>query len=252
MFRAYFTNKWVLGGFCFLIVFGIACYFWYQQELAPYKKQAAETEEMLRQSERAKKAETAREVREADPAVSDVPVGSTTLTTETLVPEATVGTENTETIPAHVKTGPPTETTETAEVPVSPYGLGPYPEVPEDYTGNVLWNEPEVPAHFSNEILKSIELINRVLVKLWTEGEKNFRGGSTYNGKVYPHYHNTVYVRFREYELPDGTTKRYPARVKSGPQVVYSREDLLNPPPHLRVLDLDSSGIDPYQFLDLP
>ena len=80
MFRAYFTNKWVLGGFCFLIVFSIACYFWYQQEVALYKQQSEETAEMLRQSERAQKAETARE---AEQAVFDAPMESETPTPET-------------------------------------------------------------------------------------------------------------------------------------------------------------------------
>ncbi len=248
MFCAYFTNRWMIGGFCFLIVFGIACYFWDQHELAPYKQQAVENAEMLRQSERAQKSDTARE---AEQAVFDAPAERATSTDKggdhwhkESRPEAPMAQ-----VPSEL---PATDGTHTLEVPVSPFGLGPYPEVPLDYPSDVLWNAPEVPAHFSNKTVKSIELIDRVLVKLWTEGNKDFRGGSTYNGKVYPHYHNTVYVRFGEYKLPDGTTKRYPVRIKSGPQVVYSREDLLNPPPHLRVLDLDSSGIAPYQFLDLP
>lgn len=54
MLREYFTNRWVVGGFCFLIVFGIACYFWYQQELTPYKQQAAETKGQPRQSDNQK------------------------------------------------------------------------------------------------------------------------------------------------------------------------------------------------------
>ncbi len=59
MLREYFTNRWVIGGFCFLIVFGIACYFWYQHELAPYEQSEAETAELIRQAERTQAEPTA-------------------------------------------------------------------------------------------------------------------------------------------------------------------------------------------------
>ena len=41
MVRDIFTNKWILGGCGFLIVFGIACYFWSQHELNLYKQEAS-------------------------------------------------------------------------------------------------------------------------------------------------------------------------------------------------------------------
>ena len=58
--RDYFTNRWIIGGFCFLIVFGIACYVWYQHELAPYEQQAADNAELRHQAERAQKVEAGR------------------------------------------------------------------------------------------------------------------------------------------------------------------------------------------------
>ena len=51
MLREYFTNRWVIGGFLCLIIFGIACYFWYQHELVPYKQRAVKSAELLRQAD---------------------------------------------------------------------------------------------------------------------------------------------------------------------------------------------------------
>ncbi len=79
MLREYFTNRWVIGGFLFLIVFGIACYFWYQHELAPYKQPEVESAELLRQSERAQKAEIGSETEQA----ADIPMESVTPSAKT-------------------------------------------------------------------------------------------------------------------------------------------------------------------------
>ena len=144
---------------------------------------------------------------------------------------------------AQAETESPVETAAAKDVPVSPYGFGPYPEIPEDYPSKNLidWSTDG----------PSLELIWRVLIKLWTEGERNFRGGSTYKGKILPHYNDVVYVRWSEYRKSDGTIVRRAAGKRSGPQVNYSGIDFFNPPAHIRVLDIETSGIDPYEYLDL-
>lgn len=169
--------------------------------------------------------------------------------TETFVDTEGISLVNTGEVPLDVLEVAPMQ-----DVRVSPYGFGPYPEVPPDFPSLLSWNDPEGQANLPDHALKNIELLERVLIKLWTNGDKGFRGGSTYNGRVYPHYDNTVYVRYTETEMPDGTIRRYPTYMKSGPQVDYNAHDFLsgNPPDHLRILELDSTGIDPYQFLDLP
>ena len=229
MFREILTNRWFLGGCGFLIAFGIACYFWYQYELVPYRQQAVETQQ---QSEASQKATDAPQT----DSVKTTPADEVLENIDNDKAQKAASLENTD-----------------ADIHVSPYGFGPYPEVPSDFPGIISWNDPEGQANLPDHANKNIELIERVLIKLWTQGDKSFHGsGSTHNGKIYPHYDNTVYVLYYEYELPDGTMQRYPAYAKSGPQVIYSIEDLLNPPDHLRILDLNSSGIDPYQFLNLP
>ena len=134
------------------------------------------------------------------------------------------------------------------EVAVSPFGFGPYPEVPEDYPTRPSWERSRYDT-FSQDTQRSLELLGRVLIKLWKQGERGFQGGTTYNGKVYPHYKNTAYVRY-------GTTasgRRYIARYKGDPSIRISPEQLRKGelPAYIRVLDIDSEGIDPYQFLDL-
>lgn len=39
MFRDFLTNRWVLGGAGFLIIFAIGCVLWYQHNIADEKKQ---------------------------------------------------------------------------------------------------------------------------------------------------------------------------------------------------------------------
>ncbi len=247
MLRDIFPNKEILGAMVLLIIFAGGCYLWYQHTLAADRKAAAETAEFARQWEKQKAKQKA------------VKAKTTQSTAESNTLTATK--ERASVIPVpkdieatHGQTGTFAENRETAEGRVSPYGFGTYPDVPKDYPIDVIWKRPESKKHLPDHALKGIELLDRVLVKLWGEGDKNFRGGVTDKGKVYPYYHNTVYVRYGQQEMPDGTIRRYLIKALSAPYVDYDEKDLLSdiPPVHLHILDLDSTGIDPYQFLNLP
>ena len=140
------------------------------------------------------------------------------------------------------------EETPAEDVPVSPFGFGPYPEVPVDYPARPTWERAGYDT-FSQDTQRELELLDRVLIKLWKQGERGYRGGSTDSGKVYPHYKNTAYVRY-------GTTtdgRRYISRYKGDPAIRISPEQLRRAelPAGMRVLDIDAEGIDPYSFLDL-
>ena len=52
MLRDIITNKWILGAIGFIILFAGVCYLWYQHQLAPYEKQAADTAEIVHQLEK--------------------------------------------------------------------------------------------------------------------------------------------------------------------------------------------------------
>lgn len=248
MAREVVANKWILGGLGFLTFFAVLSFLLHQHTIAPHRKQTSGTEELLRQQREAEKSQTNNI---AKIVAQRIPADSTTLIAEKPTETGTTGAETDKSISKTLDPG--TEVMQqmdnTEKVKISPYGFGPYPEVPEDYPSTVAWERDQT--YLPEALHRESELLSRVLVKLWTSGDKNFRGGSTLNGKMYPHYHNTVYVRFAEYKK-NGKKIQYPVRVKSGPQVIYTEADLLNPPPRLRILDLDSSGIDPYQYLDLP
>ena len=143
------------------------------------------------------------------------------------------------------------------EVPASPFGFGPYPEVPIGFPENLMpswtWSE-EKQRKYDPSDLKDFELMHRVLVKLWNQGNRDFVGisKSNRNGKVYPIYPNTVYVSIEEEVRPDGIIRK--VRAKAGPGVPEIEPYLYETgqmPTGIRILDMDEHGINPYQFLGL-
>ena len=240
MTRSIYT-KWIIGAACLLLIFAGACYWYYQHTTAADKQAAEQTDKLLKEW----KADKAKTPTIADKEVTNTSAESTQNTAEKPTHKINEETEtNTDksTEPVNIATS---EQEDTEEVKVSPHGFGEYPEIPEDFPGkeNIEWGKDSA----------GIEIINRVLIKLWTEGEKNFIGGSTHRGKVYPHYNDTVYVKFRYAKNADGEIIGSSSHKKSGPHVDWSAiKDWSNPPPHIRILDLETSGIDPYQYLKLP
>ena len=102
-------------------------------------------------------------------------------------------------------------------------------------------------------MMKAIELMDRVLIKLWNQGHIA-TSASMSKGLVYPGFPNTVYVRWNYIEEPDGTVTRYAGRTTSGPDIPESVFDDLGKgiiPPGIKVLDHGADGIDPYSFLNL-
>ena len=165
-------------------------------------------------------------------------------TTETLMSEAETidATELLDIADAFLPDDMVSEAEASAEdVPVSPYGFGPYPEVPVDYP----YKDP-----FALSIggcsTKELELIERVLIKLWNQGNTNITGGFFMSGKVYPHYSETAYTR-------------QTGNSENGGFMYIGSPDF--PEPDLESIqsgkikgqlrDLDSSGIEPYSFLGL-
>ncbi len=233
-------TKWIIGAAFLLLIIAAGCILYYQQTTQVDKQAAEQADKLLQQWE----ADKAKQTTTAEKEETNTPAESTQNTAEK--PTNKIGEEtetNTDkaTEPVDIAT-PEQENTE--EVEVSPFGFGPYPKVPEDFPGD--YGRPgEVNWAYANH--PSSELIIRVLIKLWTEGERNFLGGSTGpGGKVYPHYYDTVYVGIEKTENGRVT------HTKSGPFVDFDVDDIDNPPPHIRILDLFTSGIDPYQYLNLP
>ncbi len=257
MYRDILTNKWFLGGVGFLIVLSVACVLWYQHDIADERKAAADAEEMLRQSEIAKKVSDvdseAKQATDVTAADSITPTAETpiNLTTDGEVEDTPSGDTSTNlTEQAQAKDS-------TQEVRVSPYGFGPYPKVPADYRaqcGPTSWLQVEL--YGLPPASRGVELIERVTLKLWKEGDTQVRGGVLENGKVYINYPNRVYVRWTPVTDADGNTTRAISSWLSGTDLPRpTREQMHNGyiPPGVEVIDLDAEdpGIEPYSFLGL-
>lgn len=263
MLRDILTDKWILGGIAFLIIIAGGCLLWYQYTTAQDEKEYAETAEFARQwmknrqteSERRSAAETTSPQSSAD---SDTP------NAEKLRTDVTPVTKDIEPTPAQNET----VTAETVDVKLSPYGFGPYPEVPEGFTENVgtpIWIHVErfgMPAPDIANV-RNLELIARVLIELWQddpESQRYMEGGFYRNGKVYVNYSNRAYVRYKTIEFPDGTTNRVITSWTAG-SLKSPDPDPVNPfqsnddqiPSGIELIDLDEEdpGINPYSFLGL-
>ena len=260
MYRDILTNKWVLGGVGFLIVFTVACYLWYQHDIAPYKQEAADAEKLLRQSKEAKQLKNGK-TREKE-----------FTATETL-PDI-VRTDNTVEQQTHnVTTKVSKETssqTVTAsdigekEVKVSPYGFGPYPEVPQGFIDAVfkpLWLLPdEILSQRRKPPSRNVELMQRVMIKLWKQGRTDVQAAFMDGERVRVHFKNHAYVRYSTSTGFNGEEVRYISSWRSGSDIPAPKRDPSNPfdtsdsniPPGVELIDMDKDpGIDPYEFLGL-
>ncbi len=139
---------------------------------------------------------------------------------------------------------------------VSPFGFGPYPQVPSDFPEDPIWEEDMEAniSQFGSEAMKEAELMDRVLIQLWNQGHRATSASKHSNGLVYPSFPNTVFVRWDYIEEEDGTITKYARRISSGAEVSDSDLNDLGEgiiPPGIKVLDYDSDGINPYTFLNL-
>ena len=155
---------------------------------------------------------------------------------------------------------------EHSHVMVSPFGFGKYPRTPADFPFAVSWRDAQ--GVLSKEILYQAELVDRVLIKLHKEGDKEVLGAVWHKGKVYPMYPNTFYVEqtdkgiYKEIIEIDGKEREVSHAVSAariigpGSSKLHLEIDkaltLDKPlPTGVKVLELDTHGIDPYEFLGI-
>lgn len=255
MFRDVLANKWVISGVVFLIVFSAACVFWYRYDTAPYRKATVETEKLLHQSEKYQKANSKGEA--AEQASGLVSVESITPTSEKPITE-TDGTRKNSSVFGNpkdvlIETQP---SAKTGAVKVSPYGFGPYPEVPDGFLEGMVpsweWSE-EKKLKFGPEHMRNQEAIDRVLIKLWNQGDQEFYGAVGDYNTVYPLYPNTVYIKWSEIEFPDGTTHREISGYLASegfPTLTMEQQMKGEIPTGYRALDMNEDAINVSEFLN--
>ena len=152
----------------------------------------------------------------------------------------------------------PSDVVSDKEVQESPFGLGPYPEIPAGW----------YPDAFEGEMDIGHELIERVRIKLFTQGTFTYGGSISHKtGLVYPVTMDTVYVEFGTSIFPELGERRYIQSIMGHPTIVDQiksnarSRDLAIPEDSRPMLAEDvpqgvqvlrkSDGIDPYMFLDL-
>lgn len=231
----------------FLIVVGSSLfYFWQVQRMTEVEVEIARKQQMLAQFKSKRETRTRQDVRA--PADTET-LGKTETSLETDDTDTPRSAETdalpvdaTETIDLTDAFLPDTSTAEEVaeNVPVSPHGFGAYPEVPSDYFRTPVWAYPDA------EFTRGHELIDRVLIKLWKQGISS-DGGIIENGRVYPITRGTVYVKWKGDAISD-----YIGHPDDDDEQIISILEDKGTPTGITVLDYDTAGIDPYEFLDLP
>ena len=120
-----------------------------------------------------------------------------------------------------------------------------FPPVPADYPFKPVWlgipgyKKGDKPEH---------ELISRVLIKLWNQGERDFKDGvyDPKRSKVYPLYPDVVYIQLAE----DGTI----AASSWMAAISFDANDFATGEwetkyPGIKFVEYDDAGYDPYTFL---
>ncbi len=251
MSRDILINKWFLGGVGFLIVFAGACYLWYQHDTAPYRQEAAETAELIREWE--SNVDTQRKTHET----ANVPAFDKTLPSESeSIPDAEMKTVDSDDTPVSPKGDTPITVT-AEQVRVSPHGFGPYPKIPDGW--------PQ--GFFDRELSREHELLGRVRIKLHEQEVPTLGVGIDKAGMVYPFDKDQVYITFDETYLPSLGNVRYIADIYGDATVLQQIESNAKArnsgvpipaqiqieadiPAGVQVLD-KSEGFDPYEFLNL-
>ena len=131
---------------------------------------------------------------------------------------------------------------------MSPNGFGAVPEMPEGARF----------APFDENMSAQQELLYRVLVKLWNDGDTRIGGGvyKSEHGKVYPYYPNVIYVRYEnKFNVLTGQYETKVVQATSSfdnAAAVNSvvRNNII--PTGYKLVEYKESGINPYKYLDLP
>ena len=251
MLNDIFTNKWILGSIVFLIMFAVVFGFLYIRD-TKINRLISEANKIKDIANKGEMAEKDANINGKEQLVESVPpMENTAQSAEKTISERSVSPlshNNPAELPQGVDSNVPTmKKKKTKRVRTSPHGFGPYPKRPK---GAPI-------ARFDDSDDIDMELMLRVAVKAWNEGERfesGFTDGNT--GRVYLNYPGVVYVEYSE-EVDDATgeEKLVVSNVTGGASLSQSVIRSVfdgNTPAGYTLIDINESGIDPYEYLDLP
>ncbi len=136
-------------------------------------------------------------------------------------------------------------------------GHSDFPPVPDGYPFTPVWikrpgyQKGDMPDH---------EVLDRVLIKLWNQGDRDFQGGTMRgsDGQIYPIYPDVLYVQWEETVIDNGDGNPFPLTYIGdalGPGgIEFSAEDYLSGDfetkyPGLKFVPFEHAGYDPHTFL---
>ena len=246
-----FDIRTLLGALLLFCVIAGGFTLWYHQE----RKKLAEEDKAFQQRLKERQPAHTRAPSVATEATEDTPpveplsqIGDT----HNVSPETTEHFDETE-VTSHSDAEPSSEESTAAEtadedIPVSPYGFGPYPPLPEGWPADI-WPRQSA----------THELMMRVEIKLAHQGI-DVRGSATDNGLIYPMIPGTVHVEWTEYFGPPGLV-RYISKMIGDTEACnrikaiaeakgddFTEADI---PSDIKIIPFEEGGIDPYQFLNL-
>ena len=244
MLRDMLSSKLVRAGLigCILLIAGSLLY--HRHVVGPIRKKEERTQQFLREFE-AKIA--AAEKTDTDTAKQPATSVATLPIPETVheAPKPLPTEKATPVVTAAPKASVPEKAI--ADIPVSPYGFGTYPELPDEISPALL------PAPSAKD-----ELLLRVRIKLLSQGI-NAEGTVMKDGLVYPIIKGTLYVKWGKFS-PDGY--RYIKNSTGHPDdglrlrtIRWEKRGNLTEadiPPDITLISYEEAGIDPYEFLGLP
>ena len=249
--------KYFILALSIMIIVFASCYFWYTWDVGKYKDELF-TEYTLSQSKvtpndtkadinRQLSSDNSAELKKEKPELYDNSNSNNNQTPDTDVQKTDEQSQNGNLITEHTHR----ENTERE----SPFGFGVYTEIPEGYPLSVSWDLPKdmLPA----AIQRQGELVDRVLIKLYNEGDHDFIAGKWHNGKVYPLYPNLFYVKVvgDQIEINGRVLITRTIRILGPPGTKDIQKQLKHAItvgkslPSITTLDMQTHGIDPYGYL---
>ncbi len=268
MLRALLSSRLILAGLVILFVVAGACWFYSWHVQRTIDAELAKTDAMLHSWKNDDETRDAQDtvdtiLVDSEQAKKLLETGDTQMPDDTVVSPVDNASEMLDTADASLPEDAPAE-----DVPVSPFGFGPYPEVPEGYpmTPSWLWTEEfiakledvmsdglKLRGITFNDHLRISELLGRVGIKLFNEGVDvsgitNLDG----NGLFYPTVPNVIYVEWDETTDANGQVRRYISSA-TGAVGLLSIEQRMGYEPIPDWIEIRSyeDGIDPYEFLGL-
>lgn len=247
---------WIFIGIVFLIFFSVACLFWYQYDTRTYRKDAVATTKEVRKWEAAQKVVMNNGTEE----VSTTSAKSNTQSADKTITNTATEVVTKDTFNDTTEIAVETSLQEnTDESNISPYGFGPYPKVPEGYSLPISWTKLKVyQEKFGDDFCKEMELMDRVLIKLYNQGNTDFTAANFVNGLVLPIYPNVAYVHletedWKQTEDPNIEVRSTSDNILAGSNVSEADKEQISKgiiPDGIEIRSF-SDGINPYNFLEL-